>query len=185
MLAQVCSRCNSREAACKVFHGNVQAQACIVSLETLDGTAWTGDASENLPHGLAPTDAGRGLFIHCRGATVCARATADSSRSLVEVSWQKCLLLMAALVRPSGFAAIVLYLKHTSALPFASSLCRSLGCCMWDRVLLEAERHEVWSLVGRIGNGKLKAAGFRCWRHGAALEQKKRRKANEAAVRIL
>ena len=195
MLAQVCSRCDSGEAACRVFVGNVQAQACIVSLETVDGAAWAGDASENLPHGLAPADAGRGLFIPCRGATVCTRATTNSSSSLVEVSWQKCLLLVAALVRLSisllhstsllYFAASVLYVQHSSALPFASSLCHSLGCCLWNRLLLEAERHEVWGLVGRIGDGKLAAASFRCWRHGAALAQKKRWQAEEAAVRIL
>lgn len=54
-----------------------------------------------------------------------------------------------------------------------------------DRLLLEADRREVWDLAGRIGDGKLAVAGFRCWRRGAALAQKKRLKAEEAAVRNL
>ena len=48
--------------------------------------------------------------------------------------------------------------------------------------MLEADRREVWNLAGRIGDGKLAVAGFRCWRRGAALTQKKRLKVEKAAV---
>jgi hypothetical protein len=70
ILAEFRNRCETCEAACNMCIGNVEAQACIGSMGTLDGDAWAGDAGENMSHGLALTDAGRSLFIPCRGATV-------------------------------------------------------------------------------------------------------------------
>ena len=71
VLAELQNKCESCEAGCKMCVGDVEAQACISSMETLDSDAWAGDAGENMPHGLALADAVRGLFIPCRGAVVC------------------------------------------------------------------------------------------------------------------